>query len=80
MVKPSSMGIFPANVAEANLLLLVSGETITHGVFMLEDGQSMVSWDGALMWFEFTPFSPLPSHAIFRCKCQLSSPRFAVGQ
>jgi hypothetical protein len=64
-VKPRSMGVMPIDVAEAQSMSTVSGITIKRGSFVLEDQHSTMAWEEALMWFELTPFSPLPSHRRF---------------
>jgi hypothetical protein len=44
------------------LISYCSGVLITGEPFILEDGRTAFTRQEALMWFEVTPFSPLPSH------------------
>jgi hypothetical protein len=60
-VKSRATGVVPVNLAEGIIWGTPGGVDAKKG-FVLEDEQTAMSWDEALMWFKITPFSPLSTH------------------
>lgn len=54
-------GIIPFDIGIGIKKSICSGLRIHGNYFVLEDKKSMMTLDEALMWFEVTPYSPLPT-------------------
>ena len=55
-------GNLPVHLSSNPIISVCSGLKIDGNVFYLEDGESAMSAEEALMWFEVNPFSPLKTH------------------
>ncbi|OHT15812.1 hypothetical protein TRFO_13835 [Tritrichomonas foetus] len=55
-------GNLPIDLAAPPVMSVCSGLRIDGNIFYLEDGQSAMSQEEAMMWFEVNPFSPLKTH------------------
>lgn len=55
-------GNLPIHLSSNPIISVCSGLKIEGNVFYLEDGESAMSEEEALMWFEVNPFSPLKTH------------------
>ena len=61
-VKSNGTNIVPVDIDAVTRISYCTNTRIEGNYFILEDGKSAISDDEALMWFEVTPFSPLPTH------------------
>ncbi|KAK8876408.1 hypothetical protein M9Y10_006614 [Tritrichomonas musculus] len=61
-VKSLGTGKLPIHLSSDPIVSVCSGLKIDGNIFYLEDGQSAMSAEEALMWFEVNPFSPLETH------------------
>lgn len=64
-VRSHGSGVVPNDLGSVVQYSLCSGKKIMGNVFYFEDGESTVSQDEALMWYEVSPFSPLKTHKRF---------------
>jgi hypothetical protein len=64
-VVPRGCGVIPTDITVPPRVSLCSGVSIIGDPFVLDDDEQAMSKQEALMWFEVTPFSPLPTHKRF---------------
>jgi hypothetical protein len=61
-VTPRSNGVVSVDLGEPEVIWGVSNLGDKKKPFRLEDQKTTMGLDEALMWFDVTPFSPLPTH------------------
>lgn len=61
-VRSNGANTVPVDIDAISRTSYCTGALIEGNYFLLEDGKTTLSDDEALMWFEVTPFSPLPTH------------------
>jgi hypothetical protein len=59
---PRESGVVPREIGVATRMSYCSSERILGDLHFLEDGKTTITRQEALMWFDVTPFSPLPTH------------------
>lgn len=63
-VKALSSNVVPIDLDTKPQYSYISGKHVSGNFFFLEDKTSKISIEEAIMWFEVTPFSPLPTAAV----------------